>query len=126
MLDVSTAVAQTCNLHNNTHAFLQVDRLIDVVGPPTGVEHIRETIVMDKMQYDVASDEYRDVLKERIMDQVERYFMLIVFSLYCNQVCSTRNIIISVGADSTKQSALNRTCVCGNIFLHDNLVIPFL
>jgi len=59
---------------------------IDVVGPPTGVEHIRETIVMDKMQYDVASDEYRDVLKERIMDQVERYFMLIVFSLYCNQV----------------------------------------
>ena len=100
--------------------------MIDVVGPPTGVEHIRETIVMDKMQYDVASDEYRDVLKERIMDQVERYFMLIVFSLYCNQVCPTRNIIISVGADSTKQSALNRPCVCGNIFLHDNLVIPFL
>ena len=34
------------------------------------------------MQYDVASDEYREVLKERIMDQVEKYFMLIIFSLY--------------------------------------------
>merc|ERR1712112_533117 len=63
----------------------QVDRLIDAVGPPHGVEHIRETIVMDKMQFDVASDEYREYLKERIMDQVEKYFMMIVFSLYCKQ-----------------------------------------
>jgi len=63
----------------------QVDRLIEAIGPPHGVEHIREAIVMDKMQYDVASDEYREYLKERIMDQVEKYFMLIVFSLYCKQ-----------------------------------------
>ena len=41
---------------------------------------------MDKMQYDVASDEYREILKSRIMDQVEKYFMLIVFSMYCKQV----------------------------------------
>ena len=64
----------------------QVDRLIDVLGPPAGVEHIREAIIMDKMQYDVASDQYRDVLKTRIMDQVEKYFMFIVFSLYCRKV----------------------------------------
>jgi len=64
----------------------QVDRLIEAIGPPHGVEHVREAIVMDKMQYDVASDEYREVLKERIMDQVEKYFMLIIFSLYAKQV----------------------------------------
>jgi len=64
----------------------QVDRLIDAVGPPAGVENIREAIVMDKMQYDVASDEYREILKTRIMDNVEKYFMLIVFSLYCKKI----------------------------------------
>ena len=64
----------------------QVDRLIEAIGPPHGVEHIREAIVMDKMQFDVASDEYREVLKNRIMDQVEKYFMMIIFSLYCKQV----------------------------------------
>ena len=64
----------------------QVDRLIDATGPPEGVENIREAIVMDKMQYDVASDEYREVLKTRIMDNVEKYFMFIVFSLYCKKV----------------------------------------
>merc|ERR1712106_43603 len=64
----------------------QVDRLIDAVGPPNGVENIRETIVVDKMQYDVASDDYLPILKERIIDQIEKYFMLIVFSLYCKEV----------------------------------------
>ena len=72
----------------------QVDRLIEAIGPPHGVEHIREAIVMDKMQYDVASDEYREYLKERIMDQVEKYFMLIVFSLYCKQVCDKMTFIV--------------------------------
>merc|ERR1712130_82540 len=59
----------------------QVDRIIDAVG----VENIRENVVMDKMQFDVAGDEWRDVLKQRIMDQIEKYFMLIVFALYCKE-----------------------------------------
>lgn len=67
----------------------QVDRLINAVGPPNGVENIRETIMMDKMQFDVASDDYLPLLKERIMDQIEKYFMLIVFSLYCKEVGPT-------------------------------------
>ena len=73
-----------------TEAKQQVDRLIDAVGPPTGVENIRETIVIDKMQYDVASDNYLPILKERIMDQIEKYFMLIVFSLYCKEVSNAK------------------------------------
>jgi len=63
----------------------QVDRLIDLVGPPSGVENIREVVVMDKMQFDVASDEWREVLRDRIMDQIEKYFMLIAFALYCKE-----------------------------------------
>merc|ERR550519_1621195 len=56
-----------------------------VVIDAVGVENIRENVVMDKMQFDVAGDEWRDVLKERIMDQIEKYFMLIVFALYCKE-----------------------------------------
>ena len=59
----------------------QVDRVIDCVG----VENIRENVIMDKMQFDVASDEWREVLKERIMAQIEKYFMVIVFALYCKE-----------------------------------------
>lgn len=59
----------------------QVDRIIDIVG----VENIRENVIMDKMQFDVAGDEWRDILKERIMAQIEKYFMVIVFALYCKE-----------------------------------------
>lgn len=59
----------------------QVDRIIDIVG----AENIREAVVMDKMSFDVAGDEFREILKERIMDQIEKYFILIVFSLYCKE-----------------------------------------
>jgi len=61
----------------------QVDRLINAAA---GAENIRECIIMEKMQFDVASDDWRLVLKERIMDQIERYFMLIVFAIYAQEV----------------------------------------
>jgi len=61
----------------------QVDRLINAAE---AAENIRESPLMEKMQFDVASDDWRVVLKQRVMDQIERYFMLIVFALYCKQV----------------------------------------
>ena len=89
----------------------QVDRLIDAVGPPHGVEHIRETIVMDKMQFDVASDDYLPLLKARIMDQIEKYFMLIVFSLYCKEVLIILELIL------VQISGTNiRICIVSEIF----------
>ena len=42
--------------------------------------------ILDCFQFDVASDEWREVLKERIMAQIEKYFMVIVFALYCKEV----------------------------------------
>ena len=66
-----------------------MDKLIDMAGNAPkgkGTENLRETIVMDKMNFDVASDEWRNVLRERIMGQIERYFYLIVFAMYCKEV----------------------------------------
>jgi len=61
----------------------QVDRLIDAAA---GAENIRESAIMQKMQFDVASDDWRMVLKTRIMDMIERYFNLIVFAMYTKEV----------------------------------------
>ncbi len=62
----------------------QVDKLIDLAsGPPrgTGVQNIREIIIQDKMTFDVSSDEWQDFLKNKIMNNIERYFYLIVFAM---------------------------------------------
>ena len=64
---------------------LQVDKLIDLAAPPpkgTGVQNIRECIIQDKMTFDVSADEWQAFLKEKIMNNIERYFGLIVFAMY--------------------------------------------
>jgi len=63
----------------------QVDKLIDLAAPPprgTGVENIRECIIESKMTFDVSSDDWQVYLKEKIMNNIERYFYLIVFAMY--------------------------------------------
>eukprot|EP00096_Caligus_rogercresseyi_P006394 TRINITY_DN227_c0_g1_i1.p1 TRINITY_DN227_c0_g1~~TRINITY_DN227_c0_g1_i1.p1 ORF type:complete len:495 (+),score=211.05 TRINITY_DN227_c0_g1_i1:176-1660(+) len=67
----------------------QVDKLIDLAAPPpkgTGVQNIREIIIQDKMTFDVASDDWQLFLKNKIMNNIQRYFYLIVFALYIREV----------------------------------------
>merc|ERR1712038_802288 len=67
----------------------QVDKLIDLAAPPpkgTGVQNIRECIIQDKMTFDVSADEWLAFLKEKIMNNIERYFGLIVFAMYVREV----------------------------------------
>merc|ERR1711963_1205811 len=67
----------------------QVDKLIDLAAPPpkgTGVQNIRECIIQDKMTFAVSADEWQAYLKEKIMNNIERYFYLIVFAMYVREV----------------------------------------
>jgi len=56
--------------------------------PPrgTGVENIRECIIESKMTFDVSSDDWQAYLKAKIMNNIERYFYLIVFAMYIREL----------------------------------------
>jgi len=67
----------------------QVDKMIDMASPPphgTGVENIREVIMMNKMTFDVSSDDWQAFLRTKITANIERYVYLIVFGLYVREV----------------------------------------
>jgi len=67
----------------------QVDKLIDMASPPpygTGVENIREVIMMNKMTFDVSSDDWQAFLRKKIIANIERYVYLIVFAMYVREV----------------------------------------
>merc|ERR1712186_18378 len=67
----------------------QVDKLIDLAAPPprgTGVENIRECIIESKMTFDVSSDDWQAYLKAKIMNNIERYFYLIVFAMFIREL----------------------------------------
>ena len=54
--------------------------MIDLAAPPpkgTGVQNIRECIIQDKMTFDVSADDHQAFLKDKIMNNIERYFYLI-------------------------------------------------
>merc|ERR1712213_21050 len=66
----------------------QVDKLIDLAAPPpkgTGVQNIRECIIESKMTLDVSADEWQLYLKNKTMNNIERYFYLIVFAMYVRE-----------------------------------------
>ncbi|TRY76868.1 hypothetical protein TCAL_03830 [Tigriopus californicus] len=66
----------------------QVDKLVNMAAPPpkgTGVHNLREAIIEHKMTFDVASDDWQEFLKNKIMSNIERYFYLIVFSMYVRE-----------------------------------------
>ena len=68
--------------------YAQVDKLIDLASAPprgTGVQNIREIIIENKMTFDVSSDDWQLFLKNKIMNNIERYFYLIVFAMYVRE-----------------------------------------
>ena len=65
-----------------------MDKLIDLASAPprgTGVQNIREIIIENKMTFDVSSDDWQVFLKNKIMNNIERYFYLIVFAMYVRE-----------------------------------------
>merc|ERR1712156_544805 len=67
----------------------QVDKLIDLAAPPpkgTSVQNIRECIIESKMTFDVSADDWQAYLKAKIMNNIERYFYLIVFAMFIREL----------------------------------------
>ena len=74
--------------HETDFISSQVDKLIDLASAPprgTGVQNIREIIIENKMTFDVSSDDWQIFLKNKIMNNIERYFYLIVFAMYVRE-----------------------------------------
>jgi len=65
------------------------DKLIDLCGPPktggTGIKQLRENIAESKLSYEIMDDAAQAFLKNKIQDNITKYFMLIVFSAYVKE-----------------------------------------
>merc|ERR1712013_466704 len=65
------------------------DKIIDLNGTPktggTGIKQLRENIAESKLSYEIMDDAAQAFLKTKIMDNIHKYFFLIVFSGYMRQ-----------------------------------------
>merc|ERR1711915_1041174 len=62
------------------------DKIIDKNGTPktggTGIKQLRENIAESKLSYEIMDDAAQAFLKSKIMDNIHKYFYLIVFAGY--------------------------------------------
>merc|ERR1712063_206403 len=63
----------------------ECDKVIDKNGPPpkgTGIKQLRENIAESKLSYEIMDDAAQAFLKTKIMDNIAKYFYMIVFAAY--------------------------------------------
>merc|ERR1712106_1081875 len=62
------------------------DKIIDLNGTPktggTGIKQLRENIAESKLSYEIMDDAAQVFLKSKIMDNIHKYYYLIVFAGY--------------------------------------------
>merc|ERR1712121_144280 len=67
----------------------EADKVIDKNGPPkgggTGIKQLRENIAESKLSYEIMDDAAQAFLKSKIMDNIHKYFYLIVFAAYIRE-----------------------------------------
>merc|ERR1711997_59971 len=69
----------------------ECDKVIDKNGPPpkgTGIKQLRENIAESKLSYEIMDDAAQAFLKTKIMDNIHKYFYLIVFTAYLREQAS--------------------------------------
>merc|ERR1712106_1056138 len=76
-------------LKDGEGAKANADKIIDLNGTPktggTGIKQLRENIAESKLSYEIMDDAAQAFLKTKIMDNIQKYFYIIVFAGYIRE-----------------------------------------
>merc|ERR1712025_1244323 len=74
------------------------DKIIDKNGTKktggTGIKQLRENIAESKLSYEIMDDAAQAFLKSKIMDNIHKYFFLIVFAAYMREAAAAAREVI--------------------------------
>merc|ERR1712121_139428 len=77
------------------------DKIIDLNGTKktggTGIKQLRENIAESKLSYEIMDDAAQAFLKSKIMDNIHKYFYIIVFSAYMKEAAVAAREAIDAG-----------------------------
>merc|ERR1719290_163074 len=92
----------------------QCDKIFDKNGPAktggTGIKQLRENIAESKLSYEIMDDAAQAFLKTKIMDNIQKYFYLIVFAAYIREAAAASRD--AVEADQKAAVALPASGKC--------------
>merc|ERR1712119_145565 len=77
----------------------ECDKVIDKNGPAktggTGIKQLRGNTAESKLSYEIMDDAAQVFLKSKIMDNIHKYFYLIVFTAYMRQAADLARTSLS-------------------------------
>merc|ERR1712214_99036 len=90
------------------------DKIIDLNGTKktggTGIKQLRENIAESKLSYEIMDDAAQAFLKSKIMDNIHKYFYLIVFAAYIREASAAAREVVE--ADKKAAVALPASGKC--------------
>merc|ERR1712042_321389 len=94
------------------------DKIIDLNGTPktggTGIKQLRENIAESKLSYEIMDDAAQAFLKMKIMDNIHKYFYLIVFTAYMREAADLAREACSEEAKKELTLSGGRCTIPGN------------
>merc|ERR1711862_1032744 len=94
------------------------DKIIDKNGTPktggTGIKQLRENIAESKLSYEIMDDAAQAFLKMKIMDNIHKYFYLIVFTAYMREAADLAREACSEEAKKELTLSGGRCAIPGN------------
>merc|ERR1712042_110948 len=101
-------------MKNGEAAKKVADKVIDKNGTPktggTGIKQLRENIAESKLSYEIMDDAAQAFLKSKIMDNIHKYYYLIVFAAYTREAAVAAREAIA--AEKKADVALPTTGKC--------------
>merc|ERR1711872_487067 len=94
------------------------DKIIDKNGTPktggTGIKQLRENIAESKLSYEIMDDAAQAFLKSKIMDNIHKYFYLIVFTAYMREMAEVARTTMTDEQKAALTLPGGKTAIPGN------------
>merc|ERR1712088_863895 len=96
----------------------ECDKVIDKNGPPktggNGIKQLRENIAESKLSYEIMDDAAQAFLKVKIMDNIHKYYYLIVFTAYMREMAEAARTTMPDEQKAAFTISGGKTAIPGN------------
>merc|ERR1712131_323586 len=96
----------------------ELDKVVDKNGTPktggTGIKQLRENIAESKLSYEIMDDAAQAFLKMKIMDNIHKYFYLIVFTAYMREMAEVARTTMTDEQKAALTLPGGKTAIPGN------------
>merc|ERR1712050_518979 len=96
----------------------ECDKVIDVNGTPktggNGIKQLRENIAESKLSYEIMDDAAQAFLKVKIMDNIHKYYYLILFTAYMREASDLARNAVADDQKAALTLTSGKTAIPGN------------